>query len=400
MSFSLVPAVIAGIKYGVVTGIMFLISALLIGWVALLITIFFYSLVSKFLSGERFKDILSYVQIGIGIGVMMVYQLVGNSNGDNGILVDGLPDAWWMYLLIPNWFTKLTLIATVPIDMWTWVSLALIVGTCFWGAKSIINLLAVKFYDILSSVSSGASKSEDYSKEVEGRWSLARVLCISSLERAGWRLSSTSVKRDRQFKQSMFPLLGYGFVFVIMLVVKEAEGGVVQTLENLRESPGFIFLLVPVLFFTMPLSYLRYTQSPDAAWVYHLIPEDRHYHILTGAIKACIMRFFVPPVLVLACVVSFIWGIAMIPAFILGSSITLFIALAGEFVSRELPLSLGYDQISKGSTSVRMFLLMLTNGLGFGLVYLLTKIHFGFTLGVLAFVILFIGLMMRALREN
>lgn len=400
LSFSILPAIFSAIKYGIVTGIVFLIAAILNGWVALLLTIFFYSILSKFVSGEKFKDVLSYVQIGVAMAIFLVYQLVLDSGGSSSIVTAGLPDVWWMYLLIPTWFTKLSLVAIAPPDLWTWVSLGLIIVTCFWGAKSIINLLSEKFYDILSSVSSGAGNSMTYTKELDGKWSLRRFFCISSLENAGWKLSATSTKRDRQFKQSILPLLGYGFVFIIVFIVKEAEGGFAQTLANMKDSYGYFYFLLPMLFLTTPLSYLRYTKSADAGWVYHLIPEDKQYHILTGAIKACITRFFMPPLLILSIAIVLIWGVELLPAFLLGSGITLFVALASELFNRALPLSLGYDQISKGATSIRMMLLMLVNGLAFGAVYFLVKIHVGFTLGILAFVILFIVLMMRALREK
>lgn len=400
MSFSLIPAVMAGIEFGVITGIMFLISALLTGWVALLITIFCYSILSKFVTGEKFKDVLTYIQIGIGICVFAGYQLILNPSSGSTFASDGLPDVWWIYTLIPVWFAKLSVIRIVPIDAWTWISLALIIITCYWGAKSIINLLSVKFYDIISSVSSTSGTAESFDKPVDGKWSLRRILCISKLEIAGWKLSSTSIKRDRQFKQSIFPVLAYGFISLGMFIMSLAGDSFTQTIENLRNSERFIIFLIPMLFFSLPLSYLRYTRSANASWVFHLIPEDKRHHILTGALKACIVRFFMPPFLILAAMVVFIWGFELLPAFVLGSSATLFIALTGELFNREMPLSLGYDQISKGAMSIRMMLLMLVNGLAYGVVYLLAKIHVGFSIAILPFAILFIALMMRALREK
>lgn len=398
ISFCLVPTIFTIIKYDVLTGLLFLISGLLTGWISLLITIFFYALLSKFITGEKFKDVLTYIQVAVAVVFVFIYQLVVGSDSSTVMLTDGLFETWWMYLLVPVWLAKITVFSIATITLTNWISLALVIGACMWGAQKVINLLSKEFDVILSSVSSASSKVEVFEKEKTRKWSLRKMLCVSDYEMAGWKLSSTSIGRDRQFKQAVFPLLAYGFIFIILAVVKNYEEGYSQTLENLSDPSNIFLMLLPTLFLGLPLAYLRYTSNSEAAWVYHLVAEDKQYHLLSGAVKAALLRFFVAPVAVLTILVALIWGTSMILPYLLGCSFVVLITLLSTLLDRELPLSMSYDQISKGATTLRMFGLMIASGLAFWFVYFIRDVHYIIPLGLIVIAIVFFFILMRAIR--
>ena len=75
-AISLVPSVIILFKYGILNFIAFWIALGLCAWITLLLTSLLYMVLSKVVSGERFKDMLNYLQIFMSVLIFGGYQIV------------------------------------------------------------------------------------------------------------------------------------------------------------------------------------------------------------------------------------------------------------------------------------------------------------------------------------
>ena len=146
---------------------------------------------------------------------------------------------------------------------------------------------------------------------------------------------------------------------------------------------------------------LPYTDTPEAAWIYKALPIKELAHLLSGAVKAMLVRFFLPVYLLVTIPAVWLWGIKIFPQIVLGGlGIVLLILLTVKLQKMELPFTQMREMQSKGTNSLMAILSMILIGVLSGLIYLTSFISGWITFLICGLVAGLIVLMFRAVRNR
>ena len=155
----------------------------------------------------------------------------------------------------------------------------------------------------------------------------------------------------------VYPSLGY---LVVYLVIMFMNGKTKISLSGIRdESRGGKFIFIGVIYFSsfillMALKQLIFSEKFKAAWIYYITPVTTPGKLISGAVKATIVKFYFPLVTVTAIAAVSIMGPKIIPNLVLGISNQLLITLFIAYISiRELPFSVQQSTAAKGGTFIR-----------------------------------------------
>lgn len=390
LALSIIPSIVIAIKYGMLVFFAFLIAVGLCSWITLLLTSFFYIALSKVVSGERFKDVVSYMQIFMAIIIFGGYQFLPRLMESDAFRNSAMQIHWYSYLIPPVWiagFVDLFSVKAINIEI---IALSLIaIFASIAGAVFLVRSFSRGFNEVLSEGSAEKIEQEKVeSKKV--KYSLLNFLCVSDLERIGWRLAMSITKRDRKFKQAVYPSFGI-IVVMAIIMIKPDFSNLAASIHNVSEPKNFFLLIFFCFFGTTAITQLPYTDTPEGSWLYKALPVTNHGHILTGAVKAMLVKFFLPTLALLFTLSLSIWGFSRLPALVVGSmSIILVNLYSIIFMKMDLPFTQARDMQQKGANMARMMLLMLLMGVTIGFVYLSTLLSIWIVCAVIVLLFLMI----------
>jgi hypothetical protein len=376
VALSAISSIVIAYKHGPLSFIAFWIAILLCAWITLLITSFFYMALSKVVSGERFKDVVSYMQIFMAVIIFGGYQFLPRILESDMLKNSTMQIHWWTYLIPPAWlagFVDIFNFKEFRPELIVLALLALVIAVA--GAIFLVRFLSSDFSEVLSGGAAEKVESETTTEKAKSKFSPLSLFCISEVEKLGWKLAMSITKRDRKFKQAVYPSFGIIIVMTI-LMVKPDFSNFAATIQRMSTSNNFLFFIFLGYFGTVALTQLPYTDTPEGSWIYKALPIKNHGHLLTGAIKAMLFKFFVPIVVLLFAITLSVWGVSKIQGLVVG---TLLIILINQysiiFMKMQLPFTQARDMQDKGTNMARMFVMMLFLGVTIGLVYLTLKLN-------------------------
>jgi len=394
LSLSAISSIVIAYKHGAIAFLAFLIAVGLCAWITLLITTFFYMALSRVISGERFKDMVSYLQIFMAVIIFGGYQFLPRIMESDALRNSTMQIHWWTYLIPPAWlagFVEVFNIKEINSEIILLASIALLVSIA--GAIFLVRFLSGGYSRVLSE---GAAESVESEKKVERgktKFSPLRLFCISEMEQIGWKLAMSITKRDRKFKQAVYPSFGIIIVMAI-LMIKPDFSSFANTIQKLSENKNFYFFLFFGFFGTTAITQLPFTDTPEGAWIYKALPIKNHGHILTGAVKALLLKFFLPLVIVLLAITLMVWGVSKVPGLVMGSMLIILINLYSIILTKmPLPFTQARDMQQKGSNMAKMFFLMFLLGISILLVSFIIKLNIWI---VAAFCVLIILMIVNA----
>jgi ABC-2 type transport system permease protein len=372
LALSAISTIITIFKYGILTALFYFIGICLSTWITLLITTLFYLLVSKVVSGERFKDIVNYVQIFLAVIVMGGYQFLPRMMEVDALKNYTMTLHGWTYLIPPAW-----LAAWVQLSISSGITLKIILLSlpafivALGGGVFVIRFLSGGFANILMQTAEGGSEpKKEIAKKAKPASGFYRFFCVSELEKTGWKFVMSVTGRDRKFKQAVYPMYGLMVVMVFAMLrpnLNDFSGWI----EQLSNSKRYLMFLFFGFFATSSLTQMQYTDTPEAGWVYKALPLDSPGHILSGAVKAMLIKFFVPLYTLITLMVLFIWGIHMFPLMVLGAILTILSALLTTLIQdTPLPFTQPREMQQKGANFIKAMLGMAIMGVLVGLVFL------------------------------
>ena len=378
LALSLCSAVVLAIKTNIGVMLVFFIGVGLCVWFTVFLTTFIYLALSKVVAGEKFKDLVSYIQILLGILIFGGYQFMPRIMDMEALQTATLAIHWWTYLVPPVWlaaFVKLSLFSglTQPIYLLALMGIVIPLG----GMFVIIRLLATGFGNLLSEGSESTIKTEKrIGLKGKSKALFYRLFCVSSLEAAGWKLAIATTRRDRKFKQAVYPSFGYILIFIVIMM-KPDFGDLPGYFEKLAQTNRYLMLIFFSYFLTTATTQLPYTDTPEAGWIYQALPVKRKRHLLSGAVKAILFKFAAPFYLILTIAVTAIWGFDVLPKMILGFLLVILVTQLTLIIQKMgLPFTLPREMVGKGTNMLRSFLPLILFGLAAGLLHLTTKVPF------------------------
>ena len=374
LSASLFPAIfgIWAARSNMLFIVAHIISSTLMALLATALVVISYGLLMRFVSKERFDNIIAYSQGALALFFMLGYQIVPRIAGSQEILTSSAA-SWYHFLYPPAWFSGLTMLLigrgslkAVALAVLALCSLA-ILGTLAF------RKIAVGYSSFLSQLSYGAAKASAASARGEARRAvrakeqrrglLERVkasLLRRPVERAVFDLISLYLRRDREIKVRLYPSLAYAVVFPILAIVSE---GLPDPFVNAQVS--FYGLLGAAMVCFSGLSaveVLVFSAHYKAAYIFRVTPISRRGDIHGGIRKAIFINIALPSFLALFLLFGFIWRnplhalLVLIPWIIIMPAVLLV-----PFTFRVvLPLSRKYQKGQQSARNLSIFIASFT----------------------------------------
>ncbi|WP_028296348.1 hypothetical protein [Olivibacter sitiensis] len=288
--------------WGWVPMLLFIMQVFIAGLMSLLIINIFYLAFLRFLSIQRFKDMVSYLQIFLSIFIFAAYYVgprLLESQFVQEIRIPNMPALW----LVPAvWVAALQELLGGNISMLTILLSALAIATPLLAFGLATNIFSSGFNAKLAGLSIGDTPKNNKA-EADGQKQpfyklLARWLTNSPLENAGFDLLWGMTSRTREFKQQLYPSLAYipMYFFFLFFNGKGEEGkSVKERIADLDHSGLYIVMFYfSILSLISVLQLVTKSDRYKAAWIYYVAPMRHPGHLMSGVLKACLVKFYLP----------------------------------------------------------------------------------------------------------
>ena len=349
------------------------VSAALVALFATALIVTSYGLLMRYVSRERFDNIVTYSQVALVLFFMFGFQILPRVLGANGMQF--APGFRWYYLLYPPaWFSGVTLLLIGKLEL-TWLALASL------ATLSLVALGAVAIRKVSRDYSSfipqtaylgGKPRLERGSARRRARpdgrgfsQAFKSVFLPNTAERAVFELVSIYLRRNREIKVRLYPSLAY-FIFIPLLAVF-TEGLPDPFVYQSFSSYSLMAALMICYISLTAIEGMIFSEHHTAAYVYRVAPIRKLGDVHSGFRKAVMLWIALPGFAVLFALYSILWRDPLHAFFALAPwTIITPAVLMIPFILREaLPLSRKYQ---KGQQTARNFMLFLICFIGLSIV--------------------------------
>lgn len=366
IAFTAIPLVVALIKQGVLFFLITVLEIVLINIFVVVLTALLYLVILRFFDGEKLKDIINYVQIGLSLVLMIGYQFVVRSF--EFVNLDVVVEMhWWSVLLIPMWFAsvyEVVLHANYSLLPIVFTMLSVIIPiVSMW---LYIKLIPVFERNLQKLLSTSKSKQEHTYRLKQ---ILLKVICTSNDERAFFRFSSLMMKQERDFKLKVYPSLGFALVVPFIFIVNNVMSDDV----DFTTSMSYLTIYASLLMVPTAVIMLGHSAKYKAAWIYKSFPVHDYTDFKKGSLKAFLVKLFTPLYLLLSIAFCIIYGVRIIPDLL----VVLFVSFLYTVVcyvsyGSNMPFSKPFNEIGDAQ-GWRSLILMIPVAAMAGIHYLMTS---------------------------
>ncbi len=370
-AIAVVPLVVGLIRHGVGFFLLFLAELIVMDLLIVVFTALIYLGVLKLFDGEKLKDFINYVQIGLTIGIALGYQLLVRLFDFVDLQVMFHPK-WWQFVIVPIWFGA-PYEVLLHGDFHPLYLLFSLLAVC-------VPILAFMLYlKLMPSLEKNLQKLADpgsRKKEGTGKWlrTISGLLGSSPQERVFFRFAWTMMGNEREFKLKVYPSLGFSLIFPFIFLL---TSGMEHGLSGLPGTKLYLFIYFCAMLVPNVILMLKYSGSYKAAWIYRVLPIGDFTPVYRGTLIAAVVRLILPLYAVIGTVFAILFGANIIPDLIVaGLAILAYTVLSFAYLSKALPFSERFETAQQ-SDGLRMIPLMLLL-LGFGMVHFAaTLVSFG-----------------------
>lgn len=366
------PSLLFGlIRRGPVFFLIFLIQIILINLFLIVVTGLLYLAILRFFDGERLRDIINYVQIGLTIAITIGYQLVGRVFEIKALQAIEFLPKWWSIILPPIWFAapfELILNGNTSTSILLNSLMALVIP--FLAIISYIKLMP-SFESSLQKLSAlgGYRKEERFSNK------LAKIVCKDKQERIFYKFTNNMVKNEREFKLRVYPSIGFGLVFPLIMLFNYSRG---RNLTDIANSKGYFTLYFTAIYLPNLLQFLACSANYKGAWIYRIMPIGDYEPILKGAVKSIFINLFTPVVLINSIIYLILFDFKILDQLlIVYLNLILSTLLTFRIFKKDLPFSRAFHTIQRRNGFFKILLVMMGIGLLAAIHYQANKIKFG-----------------------
>lgn len=362
-SIALVPLGVGLYRHGILFFLLMLLCVVLIDLFTVVLTALIYLLVLRFFDGEKLKDMINYVQIGLTVGITVGYQLLIRLFGVVDMAVV-FQSQWWQFLIPPIWFAALfeTTLNGVYDPLFILFSLLAIVIPILSFIIYLKFLPTLERYVQKLAAPSGVDKSKNKLAKL-----FAKLSCRNLTERVFFQFIWTMIKKERKFKLKVYPSLGLSLVFPFIFLFSPGFGGS----SNFQGSPMFLLIYFCAMFIPTVIIMIQYSEKHKGAWIYEITPVQDEAVIYKSMIKASFLRLIAPVFLLVSCVMMYLFGIVIVPDLIsVLLSLFLYTVLTFMYFEKSLPFSKPFG-VGESAEGVKVVPIMLV-------AFLIALIHFAF----------------------
>jgi ABC-2 type transport system permease protein len=372
--------VIVGFVDGLMAVPVFFIQILEATFLSIFMVNIIYLLLMKSVSPQKFKDIISYFQIGFSVLIFAAYYLLPRLINVSVLGHINLLAHWWAYLLPPVWIAALNELLIHSSRSGIITSVLAITGLTapVLGLWFVAKVLAPGFNRRLSVIATSDGNSNS-SAQIKRAVKFSLIEKLSNLvspdpvENAGFRITWKLAARTREFKMKVYPAFAYVPIYFLYFALN-GKGEVSQHWDKLQSGHTYVFLIyLSTFILSSVLMNISMSEKYKSAWVYYALPIGEPGKILSGMYKAIVTLYFFPYCLVLSIVIVVIWGPRAINDIILAFLISLIYGmLMALFMVKGLPFS--KPVITKqggGKMIISLMILAFMGGIGFGHYFLM-----------------------------
>ncbi|QHV98508.1 ABC-2 family transporter permease [Spirosoma endbachense] len=392
LSLSVVAILFIGYRFGAIAGLLFLVMSLLSAVLMVFLTNIFYLLLMRFISEEKLREVINYFQIVMAVLFYGGYQFLPRLIGTE-VLTQTFAIQWWHYLVPPMWMAGTIEIVIQPIlDSTHLIFAVLAIVTPILGLWFMNRFLTTNFTQKLGSMDQesqpvplATSTQTVQSGRVAWVDKLSAWFTDNALERAAFAFTWRITGRDRKFKLKTYPQLGFGLAYVIVMSLQGSSFG----------SSGFFYLFALYFagLYVMVAQYqLSVSDNYRASWIYGSAPIQTPGDVLSGSLKALIIKLLLPFYSLLASYILYRYGIDKISDVLLAFSNSLVMLISAALLSsRYMPFSTAQDALKQSNTARGLLTSLVLGLVGFshyGLTYIPYGTWIALPLSVLTFWIL------------
>lgn len=364
-------SLIAGlINNGLIFFLLHLLILILVDLFIIILTALIYLFILRFFSGEKLKDIINYVQIGLSISITIGYQVLIRVFDFSQIFNIQINPTWWSYLLPPLWFAapfELLLRGNTNTYIIFYSILALVVPII-----SIILYIHFipNFERNLQKLNQADNKGKDKNKITR---IVSNLVSRDKEERTFYKFTSNMLRNERKLKLTIYPNLGFALIFPFIMMLPTGMEGI----ESVRNSSSYISIYFMGISIPTTIQVLRYSENYKGAWIYNLFSVD-HNKVYRASLKAMFLNLITPAFLIVSIGFLFIFKTQVI--------IDLIIAYLGMFLSvflifklstKNLPFSQDFGVMNNKGGLVTLFITLGVYGVLVGLHFLTNIINNG-----------------------
>ncbi|MCC6459912.1 MAG: hypothetical protein IT260_05560 [Saprospiraceae bacterium] len=327
-----------------------------------------YLLILRITTPERFKNIISYIQIAFAIVIYGSFQLLPRMADRAEFSSFNLQDKLSMLLAPPFWFASAfhTLFAGSSGSI-EWVAVALALALPPLSIFVVVKFLAPAFNQKLAMISGSddggttAAPGTSAPKGLAG--TLARWCTQGKAEHTGFLFAWKMMSRSREFKVKVYPSIGYLVVLVVLFFFRNSRQEDLDVQQLFAGFKPIVAVYFSSMILLVAIHQIMVTEKFKAAWMFFITPLQRPGHLIHGALTAVLMQFFTAIAFVLLALGLWLGGTGILPNLLLALCNQLLITYAVSAINfTQLPFSQPVNEGEKGGQFVRGVLLVVISG--------------------------------------
>jgi len=326
--------IFAFLKYGMVSGFVFLSTSILTVLLAVFLTYFLYLGIFRFSNEQRVKDIVTYFQIGMTIFFTLGFQLFPRMIN----MVDirhAVEFRGWAFVLPPVWMS-LTNEAFLnrnfdSLHVWMICISVIVPLLSFRILNRFLAPLFVRKLSILQNDRSsligrtdkGLGEELSHGSISTGSRStisslFSSLVCKGFVEGASFETTWMMTSRDKGFRMQFYPGLAYILMFFLVFVLK-GKGDIMANWHDLPGTQNFLWLIyLPMMTISSGITLISFNEHFNASWIFHSSPLSSPGSIIAGAAKSIFFKYFIPVYMIMCALCLFIWGTEVVDDLVFG----------------------------------------------------------------------------------
>ncbi len=379
-SIAALPVIVGTFIHGFLFLILAIVELLLVNLFIVVLTSIIYYFILRFFDGEKLKDIINYVQIGLSISIAVGYQLVGRAFSFVNFDMAFSP-TWYHYLIPPIWFgAPFELILNRHTSTY-------LIG--FSILAIIIPIIAIIFYSLLiPSFEKNLQKLSNNSginRKKDSKWKkwLSSVICRNNEEKVFFKFADNMMRNEREFRLKVYPSLGLSIVLPFVFLFNQLQ---IYSYHHLVLSKSYLTIYMSCLIIPNAIAMLKYSGKYKGAWIYKTAPVSNFAPLYSATIKVFLANLYFPVYFILSIIFIGIFGIKIIPdILVVFVSSILYTVICSNYLKGSLPFSESFEDARQNS-GINVMIALILGGI-------LTLIHWGITFipfGVMIYLVLLI----------
>ncbi len=391
LSMSLAIVIYTLIKFGITATLLLLGLLIFTSFFVLFLTNIFYFALSNLVNAQRMKDIVVYMQVAMAILFMAGYQLMPRMLDYYDMeQVGDMVLQWWHLLIPPVWMSaSLDMLMQGNYDLQHLLFLLFAIIVPILSLVLVVKVLSPRFNQAVQhdeKIQKVKKRTEvNQSKSTWMAW-LTRIFTSNKQEAACFEMVWKMSGRERKYKQSVYPMFGYLVIFIAIYSFKGTD----ISLESLQSSKRYlIYLYFPILLLFSLVTSLSASESTKSSWFFRAMPISSVGIVLRGALKAVLLKYFVPTFVVITAFVLYVWGVPILDDVFLALVFNILIAiLLQRGLVHDLPFTTEKNANDMSENFLKVIALLISLGIAIAIHYGLTYLDYAVSFAMLPLLIL------------